>query len=290
MPATFYLGTHQTGWLGHANVPLMVSDRRLRERARLPRAAAPWVLDSGGFTELQMHGRWTVTPHDYAARVRRYRDEIGLLAWAAPQDMMCEPAIIDGGWHGGQYFAGTHLPVEVHQARTVANLVQLREIAPDLPFIPVLQGFTRAEYEHCVTLYDRAGIDLAAEPTVGLGSVCRREATTEIAEIVTALRGHGLENLHGFGVKSSGLGRYGRLLASADSLAWSYDARRYRRPSPWCTGHRAAKNCASCLPYALAWRERTILPRLTQHPAPLRKEASCPLSPPCPTSAGTTPS
>lgn len=269
MPATFYLGTHQTGWLGHANVPLMVSDRRLRERSpdRLPLAASDWVLDGGGFTELQMHGRWTVTPAEYVRRVRRYAGRIGRLVWAAPQDWMCEPIIINGGRVGPAFFAGTHLSVEEHQARTVANFVQLREMAPDLPFIPVLQGFTRAEYEHCVTLYDRAGIDLAAEPTVGLGSVCRREATTEIAEIVTALRGHGLENLHGFGVKSSGLGLYGSQLASADSLAWSYDARRYRRPSPWCTGHRSAKNCASCLPYALAWRERTILPRLARAPA-----------------------
>lgn len=271
MPATFYLGTHQTGWLGHVNVPLMVSDRRLRERARLPRAAAPWVLDSGGFTELQMHGRWTVSPHEYVARVRRYRDEIGMLAWAAPQDMMCEPIIIHGGRAGPVLFAGTHLTVEEHQARTVANFAQLREMAPDLPFIPVLQGFALAEYEHCVTLYDRAGIDLAAEPTVGLGSVCRREATTEIAEIVTALRARGIGGLHGFGVKSSGLGLYGHLLASADSLAWSYDARRYQRPSPWCTGHRSAKNCANCLPYALAWRERTIMPRLAPTPPDRRK-------------------
>ena len=33
-------------------------------------------------------------PGLYAARVRRYRDQIGRLAWAAPQDWMCEPAIL----------------------------------------------------------------------------------------------------------------------------------------------------------------------------------------------------
>jgi hypothetical protein len=259
MPATFYLGTHQTGWLARAKVPLFVCDRRLRERTTLPRAAAPWALDSGGFTELQMYGRWTVTPAEYIARVRRYRDEIGKLTWAAPQDWMCEPIIINGGQAGPITFAGTGLSVAEHQARTVANLVQLREMAPDLPFIPVLQGYTLDEYEHCADLYHDAGINLATEPTVGLGSVCRRQATREIHQIVTVIRARGITRLHGFGVKTLGLDLYGHLLASADSLAWSYDARRAARPRmPGCTH----KNCANCMPFALSWRRRTILPRL----------------------------
>jgi hypothetical protein len=260
--ATFFLGTHQTGWLGHARVPLFVCDRRLRERKSLPRAVAPWALDSGGFTELQSFGRWTVGPREYIARVRRYRDEVGALQWAAPQDWMCEPIVISGGQLGRLKFAGTHLSVTEHQRRTVANLVQLRESAPDVPFIPVLQGYTLPEYLRCTDLYAAAGIDLTAEPLVGLGSVCRRQATGEIHAIVTALREHGITRLHGFGVKTLGLERYGHLLSSADSLAWSLDARRLQRPSPWCTNHRTAKNCASCLPYALAWRSRKILPRL----------------------------
>jgi hypothetical protein len=71
--ATFFLGTHQPGWLGHARIPLFVSDVRLRVYKTLPRAAAPWALDSGGFSELQNHGRWTVGPREYVARVRRPR-------------------------------------------------------------------------------------------------------------------------------------------------------------------------------------------------------------------------
>lgn len=81
----FLLGTHQPGWLARTAVPLFVSARRLRVSKTLPRAVAPWALDSGGFTELQQYGRWTVTPADYVARVRRYRDEIGNLTCAAPQ-------------------------------------------------------------------------------------------------------------------------------------------------------------------------------------------------------------
>lgn len=266
---TFFLGTHNPGWLHSNTVPLFVSDRRLRRYKRLPVAAGPWALDSGGFTELQQYGGWHEgpTPAEYAERVRRYRDEIGRMMWAAPQDWMCEPLIIHGGRAGTVEFAGTRrlldpnqtmTDVELiaeHQRRTVENLLELRRLAPDLPFIPVLQGWTREDYLRCVQLYTAAGIDLASESLVGVGSVCRRQATNEAAEIIAAIceAVPGIR-LHGFGVKTAGLLRYGHLLASADSLAWSYAARR-EPPLPNCVGHR---NCANCRTYANTWRTRLM--------------------------------
>lgn len=35
------------------------------------------------FSELARHGSWTVSPAEYVAAVRRYRDEIGGLEWGA---------------------------------------------------------------------------------------------------------------------------------------------------------------------------------------------------------------
>jgi hypothetical protein len=261
------LGTHQPGWLGAVGVGLFVSDRRLRGYRRLPVAAAEWALDSGGFTELSTYGTWAngPTPAQYAARVRRYRDEIGSLAWAAPQDWMCEPFIT----------AKTGLTVAEHQARTVGNLLDLRTAAPDLPWVPVLQGWTVADYMACVDRYHDAGVDLAHEPLVGLGSVCRRQATGTPMEIVTTLRAVGITRLHGFGVKTSGLLRYGHLLTSADSMAWSFEAR--RAPAlPECRPRH--RNCANCRIYALAWRTRLlhrlgtshVQPSLWDEPAPSR--------------------
>jgi len=243
----FLLGTHQPGWLARAGVPLFVSDRRLRDYRRLPTAATTWALDSGGFTELSTHGTWAhgPTPTQYAARVRRYRDTIGHLTWAAPQDWMCEPFIT----------AKTGLTVAEHQARTVGNLLDLRATAPDLPWVPVLQGFTVGDYLACLDRYSAAGIGLGTEPLVGLGSVCRRQATGQVHEIVTQLRHAGIGRLHGFGVKTTGLLRYGHLLASADSLAWSFAAR--RRPAlPGCRARH--RSCANCPTYALAWRTRLL--------------------------------
>ncbi|MFG2694834.1 hypothetical protein [Kitasatospora sp. NPDC048407] len=238
----FFLGTHQPDWLARTAVPLFVSHRRLAHRKTLPRAAGMWALDSGGFTELSMHGEWRTEPAAYLTAVRRFSDEIGNLAWAAPMDWMCEPWIVQN----------TGLSVAEHQRRTVANFLHLRHSAPDLPIVPVLQGWELGDYQRCADLYEKAGIDLAAEPVVGLGSVCRRQATGEAALIVAALADRSLK-LHGFGFKTLGLRLAGHRLASADSLAWSFEARR-KPPLP---GH-THKNCANCLPYALAWRTRLL--------------------------------
>jgi hypothetical protein len=136
-----------------------------------------------------------------------------------------------------------------HQALTVENYCTLRQLAPELPFIPVLQGWRLADYLACLERYSVAGVDLATMPLVGIGSVCRRQATGEICAIVTELANLGLR-LHGFGVKRLGLASYADSLASADSMAWSYAARRQPR-LPGCTRHI---NCANCPRYALGWR------------------------------------
>jgi hypothetical protein len=95
-PVRFWLGAHQSHWLGLADVPLMVSHRTLARRRWLPQARGPWALDSGAFSEIAAHGHFQTSPSAYVAAVRRYADEIGHLAWAVPQDWMCEPAIILG--------------------------------------------------------------------------------------------------------------------------------------------------------------------------------------------------
>lgn len=255
----FYLGTHQPHWLAlvEPDEPLFVSDRRLRTRKSLPRARAPWALDSGGFTELRDYGEWvSTTAQDYVHRVRRYTQEIGNLVWCAPMDWMCEPLVISGGrTPNGQKFVGTKLTVREHQRRTVENFLRLRDLAADLPFRLVLTGYQVQDYLRCAEMYLAAGIDPATEPLVGIGSVCRRQGGREAAEIFATLTDHfpGIA-MHGFGVKSEGLSRYGKLLASADSMAWSDTARWERTRLPGCV-HAC---CQNCLRYARLWRHQLL--------------------------------
>ncbi|WP_147317762.1 deazapurine DNA modification protein DpdA family protein [Streptomyces spongiicola] len=158
-----YLGTHQPSWLarpefGEDCVPLCVANHRLSGRKTLPRAVTPWMLDSGGFTELSKYGQWTVTPYEYAAAARRYYDEISMMDVCAIQDWMCEDEIL----------AKTGLTVERHQYKTVASFLNLMTLDADLPWMPVLQGFTLDDYLRCVDQYEQAGVDLTLEPVVGI--------------------------------------------------------------------------------------------------------------------------
>ncbi len=222
----FYVGCHRASWLwnGTLTVPAFVSHHALRCYKNLHPARVPWALDSGGFTEVSTYGEWRTTPRAYVEAVARYDSEIGRMEWAAPQDYMCEPWITEK----------TGLTVAEHQARTVANYVELTRLWPEYsddscPFMPVLQGWHPADYLACTERYADAGVDLEASPLVGLGSVCRRQATDQIGALIEQLSAK--YALHGFGCKTLGIARYGHLLASADSMAWSFNARRNAVPA-----------------------------------------------------------
>jgi hypothetical protein len=258
---TFYLGTHRPTWLITAprDVALFISYRVLAGMKTLPSPEyRHYAVDSGAFTELSMNGTFVTTPREYVDALVRFDEEITDLAWAAPQDWMCEPFML----------ARTGLSIDEHQRRTVANFVELEQLwdeqgTGDCPIMPVLQGWTISDYVRCAALYETAGVRLAENyPVVGVGSVCRRQGTDEIGGIFRELARMDLP-LHGFGVKTGGLKKYGRWLTTADSMAWSYQARR-NPPLDGCTGH---KNCANCMTYALAWRDRVLatLDNLTGH-------------------------
>jgi hypothetical protein len=99
-------------------------------------------------------------------------------------------------------------------------------------------------------MYDHYGVDLEALPLVGVGSICRRNADTDIAAVLRPL--WPTLALHAFGLRGSSLKAHADHLASADSMAWSYQGRRMHR-LPGCT-HRG-KSEANCLRWALMWRD-----------------------------------
>jgi hypothetical protein len=234
----FYLGAHHADWLNKADVPLFISATTLKKCKTLPRASAPWALDSGGFTELSLHGAYRSSAREYASTVRTWQHEIGKMDFAAPQDWMCEVEVLER----------TGLSVPEHQARTTRNYIELVSAAPDVPWMPVLQGWTHRDYWQHVDAYYAAGVDLAALPRVGVGTVCKRQKTMHAALLLSLLSSDGFK-LHGFGFKLTGLRAAADYVESADSMAWSYGAR-YQPPIP---GH-THKSCSNCLEYALEWR------------------------------------
>jgi hypothetical protein len=252
-----YVGIPDPSWLGYIDRPACVSFRRLYRRSLydLPKAYEPWILDSGitwvfdyrrGVEHDEDVNPYPVTAERYAELVHRYDTVIGDLAWASVQDYPAEAQVVET----------TGLSEVEHQRRSVASYVELSAIwemrlrrgrshRPN-PFRPALQGGTDAEsYVRCVDMYRRAGVDLT-QGVVGLGGVCMRESTREIAEVVEAVCAAvpGIK-LHGYGVKTGGLELYGHRLHSIDSQAWSKGARSRRIKSPRCTNfHRDSRNCA----------------------------------------------
>lgn len=262
----FFLGTHQPHWLADerfTGVHLFISRRRLATFKTLPKAVTSFALDSGGFTELQMFGRWTLSADQYAEEAKRYIRYYGSrIRWIAPQDWMCEPIVLKGGKAArGIVFKGTGLSVPEHQRRTVQNFIELRRLLGDR-VIPVLQGWKLADYWRCQGLYKDAGIDLAQFRTVGVGTVCRRQSTNEATQIMQTLAVDGLK-LHGFGFKKLGLANCHHFMASADSTAWSDTARQNQfflpdHDKPGFKRPRGHINCANCAEWSLIWRRELL--------------------------------
>lgn len=251
-----YVGIPDPSWLDYIDRPACVSFRRLHRMTsyNLPRADRPWILDSGitwvfdylrGEKPDEEVNPYPVSAQRYAELVHRYDIVIGNLAWASVQDYPAEAKVVDR----------TGLTEVEHQQRSVASYLELSAIWEDRlrrgrshrpnPFRPALQGGTDADsYVRCVDMYRTAGVDLT-QGVVGLGGVCMRESTREIAEVVEAVRAAvpGIK-LHGYGVKTGGLELYGHRLHSIDSQAWSKSARKRGLKSPRCTNfHRDCRNC-----------------------------------------------
>ena len=145
--------------------------------------------------------------------------------------------------------------MQEHQKRTISSFLELRDLAPDVPWLPVLQGQELADYVRHVEDYDRAGVDLRVEPIVGVGSVCKRNKSENTGAIFRVLHGFGLR-LHGFGVKADALAKFSLWLESADSMAWSYrgrqeDCARWKQGLP-------RLNLANSQDYAEQWRDRML--------------------------------
>lgn len=269
-PFTYYLGG-RPNWLNgehvDSDVPLFISIATLARYTSGPAdtmgawddfnitTAQPWALDSGAFTALTSGGPdrhpWHLDADSYGGLVTRLVEDMGRMPdFVAPQDMPCEPVVC----------ARTGLTPRQHAELTVENFLYLRENFPFIPWIPVIQGWEADDYLYCESLYQAAGVDLAAEHRVGVGSICRRGHVPSIARVIRLFAERGYR-LHGFGVKVSALPIIGDLLTSADSYAWSERARKGNVMLPGCdhrskTGERT--DCRNCPRWAMAWRERVL--------------------------------
>jgi transcriptional regulator of met regulon len=213
----FYVGLHR---VNHAHYfgKSMISVNRLRSR-KSDFAVDEWILDSGAFTQISTHGRFLDSVKEYAGHIRRWAS-VGNLVCAVAQDFMCEPFIV----------AKTGLSVERHQGLTVERYDALMEEDTGVPILPVIQGYRPEEYRSHVRQY---GDRLTPGMWVGVGSICKRNSRPrEVHHVLSAIYQERSDlRLHGFGLKITALRdpEIVAMLHSADSMAWSFAARRAGR-------------------------------------------------------------
>ena len=270
----FYVGLHQPHDAAHFT-RCCISIHRLETR----KAAVPCgdvLIDSGAFTKLAKYGCYPEPVEVFAGQLHRlWTQGVVRITAAVAQDYMCEPFML----------ARTGLTVAEHQRLTIerydALVAALRSLfggPPPFQVMPVLQGFTPADYISHLEAY---GDRLTPGMWVGVGSVCKRQG--DIAMIETLLSGiWGMRSdlrLHGFGVKLSALRSpvVRALLYSADSMAWSFSAaqkcavrvrelsRLAGRRVPTRVARRWWRRCRGVtLPDANDWREAKRFELLTR--------------------------
>src|SRR5579859_4188024 len=217
-PLQFYVGLHHPHDAQHFE-RCMISIHRIRDR-RSSFAVGEWMLDSGAFTELSRFGHYRHEPEDYAAQIARW-SHCGQLVAAVSQDYMCEQFILNK----------TRLTIADHQRLTIERYDKIvacvAESALQTYVMPVLQGFKPYQYVSHARQY---GARLAPKSWVGVGSVCKRNANvTAIEDVLMAIHAERPDlRLHGFGLKTTALRSkiVRACLHSADSMAWSFAARR----------------------------------------------------------------
>jgi hypothetical protein len=211
----FYIGLHQPRDSENFD-RAFISVKRLVNRV-IPIPCKDWILDSGAFSEVAIHGAYTSTEQQYANRINKLQLQNGSnLTCAVSQDYMCEAFVLKK----------TGLTVRDHQRLTIERYDNLKALVKNTYLMPVLQGYAISEYiEHIEQYEDR----LTQGAYVGIGSVCKRNGDPkQIANLLWAIKQRRPDLLlHGFGLKLTALanGIVRKFLFSADSMAWSYGAR-----------------------------------------------------------------
>ncbi len=217
----FFVGLHHPSDAKHFGCCL-ISVNALRPKRQII-GCGDWILDSGAFTEISRFGGYRESPAAYARDIARWSTAGRLLA-AVSQDYMCEPMML----------AKTGLSIREHQQKTIERFVslsgELAALGCNVPILPVLQGYAPEDYARHVEMY---GGLLSPDAWVGVGSVCKRNGSVQsIVDVLSTIRDVAPRlRLHGFGLKTSAISApvVRVLLESADSLAWSYQARKQGR-------------------------------------------------------------
>jgi hypothetical protein len=177
-------------WESKTGVPVMiVASNFLTPAGRLrirpvPEQCRPLFADCGGFY-------FALKGKDYPFTYDQYLDWLYAMKpdYAATWDYPCEVEI-----------AADDAAVLSRQERTIEHARALLAHHVPWTWVPVVQGRTVAQYVRHARMYTAAGL---VQPSMGIGSLCRRTRVAEITGIIAALHQElPATRFHLFGVKA----------------------------------------------------------------------------------------
>jgi hypothetical protein len=196
----------------------------------------PFMMDSGAFAVILKYGKYPYSPEEYASGIAKWQPDI---AWT--MDYPCEPSVQKRGSYNSR----------TAQEMTIDNQIRLLEMNTNTQM--VVQGWTISDYLANLDKIKEQGL---LTEHLGIGSICRRGQTTQIARIIRAIHNNvpGWVKLHGFGIKVSVLKDTDAKfhLYSADSQSWGYEM----RYGDWLKGQYNGKTWKDKVPNLMAYVER----------------------------------
>ena len=170
-------------------------------------------IDSGGYSFFRRWGEYPFSIAKYIEFIYILKDDnMYPITLCAIRDYPCEPDI-------------NRSQISTNKERiqkTVSNAVECFQADGNLPWIPVIQGYTIEEYLSCIQLYEDVGIPL---DYIAVGSLCSRKGNLhEIRKILTTIKQRTGAKLHSFGLSLVYLKDpiIFNTLYSSDSAAWNY--------------------------------------------------------------------
>jgi hypothetical protein len=190
----------------------MLSVNRLQERLR-KFEPGNWMLDCGSYHNLITYGEHQLSPEEYEEQVVKW-SYCGNLMAAVCQDYICDKEVLEK----------TRLTVGESQEKTIENYRRLKTKVNQTYILPVLQGQEPNDFVKHLEMYGY----LEPNAWIGVGSLPKRLGFN-IEKILLKIKSARPDlRLHGFGlgIRELSYGSVKNLLYSADSAAWTINARK----------------------------------------------------------------
>jgi len=189
-------------------------------RGMIPESTKRLFLDSGGYSFFTRWGKYPFSIEEYVIFAQSIQDEYPLTE-VAIMDFPCEP--------------NTNRSIlKSNKERidnTVQNALSCIDYDPNLPWVPVIQGYTLNEYLYCLDLYKDAKMYHDDFHLWAIGTLCARKKLDGIRSMVVNITDKINAPVHTFGMNYRFLKdpQIFFSIYSSDSGAWSYNGRAHEK-------------------------------------------------------------